>query len=102
MLIRYGLERLKSVEGLRLFGPSTEEGRVAVFSFELSGVHPHDIATVLDAQGIAVRAGHHCAQVLMRCLGVPATTRASCYVYNTTEEIDRLVDGLAKVREYFG
>ncbi len=102
MLVAYGLERLRGVAGLRLFGPRTEEGRIAVFSFALENAHPHDIATVLDAEGIAVRAGHHCAQVLMRRLGVPATTRASCYLYNTTEEIDRLVDGLAKVREYFG
>ena len=101
-LIRYGLERLQRVDGLRLFGPSTETGRIAVFSFALENTHPHDIATVLDAEGIAVRAGHHCAQLLMRRLGVPATTRASCYLYTTTEEIDRLVDGLAKVREYFG
>ncbi|HEX6062834.1 MAG TPA: cysteine desulfurase [Longimicrobiales bacterium] len=102
LLIRYGLERLQNVEGLRLFGPTTEQGRIAVFSFALEHAHPHDIATVLDAEGIAVRAGHHCAQILMRRLGVPATTRASCYLYNTTEEIDRLVDGLARVREYFG
>jgi cysteine desulfurase/selenocysteine lyase len=102
LLIRYGLERLQNVEGLRLFGPTSETGRIAVFSFALEHAHPHDIATVLDAEGIAVRAGHHCAQILMRRLGVPATTRASCYLYNTTEEIDRLVDGLARVREYFG
>lgn len=101
-LIRYGLERLQNVEGLRLFGPTTEHGRIAVFSFALEHAHPHDIATVLDAEGIAVRAGHHCAQILMRRLGVPATTRASCYLYNTTAEIDRLVDGLGRVREYFG
>jgi cysteine desulfurase/selenocysteine lyase len=101
-MIRYGLKRLKSVEGLRLFGPQGETDRTSVFSFELEGAHPHDIATVLDSEGIAVRAGHHCAQLLMRRLGVPATTRASCYIYNTMDEIDRLVDGLAKVREYFG
>jgi cysteine desulfurase / selenocysteine lyase len=102
MLIRYGLERLGTVAGLRMFGPDDPDARLAVFSFELAGIHPHDIATVLDAEGIAVRAGHHCAQILMRRLGVPATTRASCYLYNTTEEIDRLVDGLAVVRSYFG
>ncbi len=102
MLIDYGLAKLRAVEGLTLYGPRDAAARTSVFSFALEGVHPHDIATVLDAEGIAVRAGHHCAQILMRCLGVPATTRASCYIYNTTEEIDRLVDGLAKVREYFG
>ena len=101
MMIEYGLEKLGAVEGLRMYGPRDVESRTSVFSFALEGAHPHDIATVLDAEGIAVRAGHHCAQILMRCLGVPATTRASCYIYNTPEEIDRLVEGLAKVREYF-
>ena len=101
-LIRYGLERLNNVDGLRMYGPKDVESRTSVFSFTLEGIHPHDIATVLDAEGIAVRAGHHCAQILMRCLNVPATTRASCYLYNTTEEIDRLVDGLGVVRSYFG
>jgi cysteine desulfurase/selenocysteine lyase len=100
-LIEYGLEKLNAVPGLRMYGPRDVASRTSVFSFELAGIHPHDIATVLDAEGIAVRAGHHCAQILMRRLGVAATTRASCYIYNTTEEIDRLVDGLAKVREYF-
>ena len=102
MMIEYGLARLGAVEGLTMYGPRDVAQRTSVFSFALEGVHPHDIATVLDAEGIAVRAGHHCAQILMRCLGVPATTRASAYIYNTPEEIDRLVEGLAKVREYFG
>ena len=101
MMIEYGLEKLSGVEGLTMYGPRDAGARTSVFSFALEGVHPHDIATVLDAEGIAVRAGHHCAQILMRRLGVPATTRASAYIYNTPEEIDRLVDGLAKVREYF-
>ena len=85
-----------------MYGPRDVAERTSVFSFTLEHAHPHDIATVLDAEGIAVRAGHHCAQVLMKRLCVPATTRASAYIYNTPEEIDRLVDGLAKVREYFG
>jgi cysteine desulfurase/selenocysteine lyase len=102
LLIEYGMKRLNDVEGLKMYGPRDYESRTSVFSFTLEGAHPHDIATVLDSEGIAVRAGHHCAQILMRCLGVPATTRASCYIYNTTEEIDRLVEGLGKVREYFG
>ncbi len=101
-LVRYGLERLAVVPGLRLFGPTDPNQRIAVFSFELEGLHPHDIATVLDAEGIAVRAGHHCAQPLMRRLGVPATTRASCYVYNSTEDLDRLADGLESARTIFG
>jgi cysteine desulfurase/selenocysteine lyase len=102
MMIEYGLKRLREVEGLRMYGPRNIAERTSVFSFTLEHAHPHDIATVLDAEGIAVRAGHHCAQVLMKRLCVPATTRASAYIYNTPEEIDRLVDGLAKVREYFG
>jgi cysteine desulfurase / selenocysteine lyase len=101
-LVRYGLERLNRVDGLRLFGPRNPEERIAVFSFVLEGVHPHDIATVLDAENIAVRAGHHCTQPLMRRLGVPATTRASLYVYNTTDEIDRLADGLENAKRIFG
>ncbi|HEX6306668.1 MAG TPA: cysteine desulfurase [Longimicrobiales bacterium] len=101
-LTRYALERLPQVDGLTLFGPRSLEERTAVFSFALKGVHPHDIATVLDAEGIAVRAGHHCAGPLMTRLGVPATARASLYLYNTTEEIDRLADALGTARAIFG
>ena len=101
-LVRYGLDLLATVPGLRLFGPSDAAGRIAVFSFELEGLHPHDIATVLDSEGIAIRAGHHCAQPLMRRLGVPATTRASCFLYNTTDDLDRLVRGLESARSIFG
>jgi cysteine desulfurase/selenocysteine lyase len=100
-LVTYGLSALASVPGLRLFGPTTSENRVAVFSFELGGVHPHDVATILDDAGVAVRAGHHCTQLLMRRLCVPATTRASGYLYNTTEEIDRLVEALHEARRVF-
>ena len=101
-IVQYGLEKLREVPGLTLYGPSSPNERVAVFSFTLDRVHPHDVATVLDAEGIAVRAGHHCAQPLMRRLGVPATTRASFYLYNTPDEIDRLIDGLASARAIFG
>ena len=101
-LVEYGLDRLGSVDGLKLFGPSTAEDRIAVFSFVLEGVHPHDVATILDAESIAVRAGHHCTQPLMRRLCVPATTRASCWVYNTDEDIDRLAVGLEKASAIFG
>ncbi|HUF68635.1 MAG TPA: cysteine desulfurase [Longimicrobiales bacterium] len=100
-LVRYGIDRLARVEGLRMFGPTDPAQRVAVFSFTLEGVHPHDVGTVLDAEGIAVRAGHHCTQPLMRRLGVPATTRASLYLYNSTDEIDRLADGLGVARRLF-
>lgn len=101
-LTEYGIERLSAVPGLTLFGPTDPAERTAVFSFALEGVHPHDVATILDAESIAVRAGHHCAQPLMKRLGVPATTRASCYLYNTPDEIDRLVEGLAAARRIFG
>ena len=101
-LVRYGMERLAEVPGLRLFGPRDPEERIAVFSFELQGVHPHDIATVLDAQGVAIRAGHHCAQPLMRRLGVPATTRASCFLYTLPSELDRMITGLDAARSLFG
>ncbi|MGH7482748.1 MAG: cysteine desulfurase [Longimicrobiales bacterium] len=101
-LAEYGLQRLRAIGGLHLFGPESPDERVAVFSFRMDGLHPHDIATILDAEGIAVRAGHHCCQPLMKHLEVPATTRASCWVYSTTEDIDRLVDGLEKARGVFG
>lgn len=101
-LVRYGMERLAAVPGLRLFGPERPEERTAVFSFDLEGVHPHDVATILDAEGIAVRAGHHCCQPLMKRLQVPATARASAYLYNTTAELDRLAEGLETARRIFG
>jgi cysteine desulfurase / selenocysteine lyase len=101
-LTRYALHRLADVDGLTVFGPRDPAERTAVFSFKLAGVHPHDVATIVDAEGIAVRAGHHCCQPLMRRLGVPATTRASAYLYNTTDEIDRLAAALDAARRIFG
>ena len=101
-LARHAKEALSQVEGIRMFGPENLDERLAVFSFALDGVHPHDIATVLDSEGIAVRAGHHCAAPLMNRLGVPATTRASFYLYNTTDEIDRLAAALGTARSMFG
>ncbi|HEX9108993.1 MAG TPA: cysteine desulfurase [Longimicrobiales bacterium] len=100
-LARYALARLPAVPGVRIIGPQDPDERVAVFSIELEGVHPHDIATILDSQGIAIRAGHHCAQPLMRRLGVVATARASSFVYTTTQEIDRLAEGLEVARKLF-
>jgi len=99
-LLDYALPRLAEVPGLRIFGPPAD-GRAGIISFELGGVHPHDIAQILDWDGVAVRAGHHCNQPLMSRLGVPATTRASFYLYTLPEEIDRLVAGLHKVRQTF-
>ncbi len=97
----YALERLEEVPGLRLFGPSVEpKGGVASFVFD--GIHPHDVAQLLDRDGIAVRAGHHCAQPLHEKFGIPATTRASFYLYSTKSEVDKLIEGLYKVKGIFG
>jgi cysteine desulfurase/selenocysteine lyase len=98
-LLEYGTRKLLEVPGVRLIGTARE--KAAVLSFVLEGVHPHDIGTVLDYEGIAVRTGHHCAQPVMDRYGVPATARASLAVYNTREEIDVLVRALHKVREVF-
>jgi cysteine desulfurase/selenocysteine lyase len=99
-LLEYALQRLDDVPGITLYGPPPER-RAGIVSFDLDGVHPHDVAQVLDWEGVAVRAGHHCTQPLMTRLGVAATTRASFYLYTVPEEIDRLVDGLHKVRKSF-
>ena len=99
-LTEYALGLLAEVPGLRVFGPPADR-RVGIVSFELDGVHPHDVAQIVDADGVAVRAGHHCNQPLMARLGVAATTRASFYLYTLPEEIDRLVDGLHRARKLF-
>jgi cysteine desulfurase / selenocysteine lyase len=98
----YALERLSGVPGLAIQGPLDAAQRGALVSFTLEGVHPHDVAEILGAQGVCVRAGHHCAQPLMKRYGVGATSRASFGVHNTRDDVDRLVDGLAKVLEVFG
>ena len=98
----YALERLADVPGLRVFGPPRSSERVGPVSFELDGVHAHDVSEILDRHGVAVRAGHHCAQPLMDRLGIAATARASFGVYTTPEEIDRLVEGLHDARKVFG
>ncbi|MBN9621318.1 MAG: aminotransferase class V-fold PLP-dependent enzyme, partial [Actinobacteria bacterium] len=98
----YALERLQTVPGLRIVGPPTPVDRGATISFALDGVHPHDVAQLLDEQGIAVRAGHHCARPVCVRYGLPATTRASFGIYTTTEEIDALVAGVTRVLEVFG
>lgn len=94
-------ERLAAIEGLHIYGPPASE-RSGVLSFTLGDVHPHDLATILDGEGVCIRAGHHCAQPLMRRLDVPATARASFYVYNDESDIDALVAGIHKAREIFG
>ncbi|MBB6445030.1 cysteine desulfurase [Bacillus benzoevorans] len=100
-LTAYALEKMSTVEGMTIYGPQEAEKRTGVITFNISDVHPHDVATVLDAEGIAVRAGHHCAQPLMKWLNVSATARASFYLYNTENDIDKLVEGLVKTKEYF-
>ncbi len=98
----YALERLEEVPGLHLLGPKVAEEKGGVASFTLDDIHPHDVAQILDRYGIAVRAGHHCAQPLHERFGIPATTRASFYLYTTREEIDKLVEGLYQVKKLFG
>jgi cysteine desulfurase/selenocysteine lyase len=100
-LVAYALERLADVPGLVGYGPPPER-RAGIISFNLEGIHPHDISQILDMENVAIRGGHHCTQPLMRRLGVAATNRASFYLYTIPEEIDRLVDGLHKVRAILG
>jgi cysteine desulfurase/selenocysteine lyase len=99
-LSAYAYERLSEIEGITLYGPTKD--RSGLVTFNLGEVHPHDVATVLDAEGIAIRAGHHCCQPLMRWLEASSTARASLYLYNTEEDVDRLVKGLIQTKEYFG
>jgi len=99
-LLEYGTEALSQIPGLRLIG--TAKDKAGVLSFVLEGVHPHDVGTILDREGIAIRTGHHCAMPVMERFGIPATARASLAFYNTKEEIDALVAGIHKVKEVFG
>ncbi|MFY0743775.1 cysteine desulfurase [Solibacillus silvestris] len=101
-LAGYAMDQLETIDGLQIFGPRDPMKRCGVVTFNLDDVHPHDVATVLDMSGIAVRAGHHCAQPLMKWLQVTATARASFYMYNDEEDVDRLVAGLRSAKEYFG
>ncbi|WP_127460201.1 cysteine desulfurase [Paenibacillus elgii] len=98
-LTAYAVARMERIEGLTIYGPT--EGRIGMVTFNLDGIHPHDLATALDAYGVAVRAGHHCCQPLMRRLGAQATARASFFAYNTEEEVDRLAEGLYQAKAYF-
>ncbi|AZS16647.1 cysteine desulfurase [Paenibacillus lutimineralis] len=99
-LAKYATARLSEIEGLTLYGPRERE--VGLLTFNLQDIHPHDVATVLDASGVAIRAGHHCCQPLMRWLEASATARASLYLYNTEQDIDRLAEALVQTKEYFG
>jgi cysteine desulfurase/selenocysteine lyase len=100
-LTEYALERLPEVEGITVFGPTELEKRGGAISFTVEGLHPHDLAELLGRDGVCIRAGHHCAQPLMRHLGVPATARASFHVYNNRQDVDRLIDALNKARKVF-
>ncbi|QZT27550.1 cysteine desulfurase [Streptococcus dysgalactiae] len=100
-LVAYILPKLRAIEGLTLYGPEQPENRAGVIAFNLDGLHPHDLATALDYEGVAVRAGHHCAQPLLSYLNVSATVRASFSLYNTREDCDRLVDAILKAKEFF-
>jgi cysteine desulfurase/selenocysteine lyase len=99
-LAQYAFEQVSKLDGITVYG--SHVNRTGIITFNIDGIHAHDTATFLDAEGIAVRAGHHCAQPLMRILQVPATARASFYLYNTEEEADRWVQGLARAKEFFG
>jgi cysteine desulfurase/selenocysteine lyase len=100
-ITEYALERLEEIPGVKVFGPDAQQ-KGGVAAFTLDGVHPHDVAQILDREGIAVRAGHHCAQPLHEKFGIPATSRASFYLYSTKDEVDLLVNGIYKVKEMFG
>ncbi len=100
-LTEYALKRFKEIKNVRVFGPIETKNRGGVISFEITGVHPHDIATVLDEKGIAIRSGHHCAMPLHDRLRIPASARASFYVYNTKEDVDRLIEGILFCKKIF-
>ena len=100
-IIAYALERLEEIPGVQVFGPPADQ-KGGVASFTLAGVHPHDVSQILDTYGIAIRAGHHCAMPLHDKFNLPATARASFYLYNKMEEIDLLVNAIYKVKEIFG
>jgi len=101
-ITEYALRRLSDVPGVTIFGPERAEDRGGVVSLELEGIHPHDVGQVLDSYGVAIRAGHHCAQPVMAALNVPATVRASFYVYNTRDEVDALASALESTNRMFG
>jgi cysteine desulfurase / selenocysteine lyase len=100
-ITEYALSRLSKIDDITLYGPPDAGERGGVVSFNIGDLHPHDVGTILDRHGVAIRAGHHCTQPLMRCLGITGTARASFYVYNTMEEVDALVDALGEARAFF-
>ncbi|MBC2003049.1 cysteine desulfurase [Listeria booriae] len=102
VLTAYALEEMQKLDGITIYGPLDAAKRCGLITFNLEGAHPHDIATVLDEEGVAIRAGHHCAQPLMKWLDVSSTARVSFYVYNTKQEVDQFIEGLKLTKEYFG
>ncbi|MEX2528266.1 MAG: cysteine desulfurase [Gemmatimonadota bacterium] len=101
-LVAYAMEGMAQLDGMTVYGPRSPQERSGVISFNLGDAHPHDVSTILDSRGVAIRAGHHCCQLVMRHLGVAATSRASFYLYNTREDVDRLLQGLEQVQSIFG
>ncbi|KAG2473755.1 MAG: hypothetical protein NPMRTHETA2_820004 [Nitrosopumilales archaeon] len=100
-LTQYALDKMSQIKGIVIYGPKDVSKRGGVISFNFYDVHPHDVATIVDREGIAIRSGHHCAQVLMEKLNVAATNRASFYIYNTKQDVDKLIQSLEKVSELF-
>lgn len=100
-LMTYLLPKLENIAGLTLYGPRNPKQHFGVISFNLDNLHPHDVATALDYEGVAVRAGHHCAQPLLRYMGLSSTVRASFYLYNTLDDCDRLIEAIEKTKEFF-
>ena len=99
MLVEYAMEKIKGVKGVTVYGPME---RGPIISFNVNGVHAHDVSQILDSEGDAIRAGHHCCMPLMSILGIAATARASFYLYNTEEEIDTFINAIHKVKKVFG
>ena len=100
-LVDYVLPKLQAIEGLTVYGPEDPNQHTGVIAFNIDGLHPHDVATALDYEGVAVRAGHHCAQPLITHLGISSAARASFYVYNTKEDCDKLVEAILATKEFF-
>jgi cysteine desulfurase/selenocysteine lyase len=101
-LTAYALRSLAAVDRLRIIGPATSDDRGGAISFVIDGIHPHDVGQLLDERGVAVRVGHHCVRPVCQLFGVPATTRASFYLYTTPGEIDALVEGVERAKRFFG
>ena len=101
-LTAYALEKLQTIDGLTILGPTSPDNRSAAIAFAVDGVHPHDLGQVLDDRGVCIRVGHHCAWPVHRSLGAQSSARASFYLYNTFEEIDKLVEAIEHAREFFG